>query len=376
MVEKVFDALTGRSRDGEDFDAQRLAVGPDLIDGVFLPGLLRLLDQVALVGGDDLFAGGQVDLIAGQLPVDGHDVLDGIAALGARGIHDVDQDPGALQVGQEFMAQASAVRRALNEAGDVRHDKARRVLQVHDAQDGLQGREVIVGDAGSGIAGHGQEGRFAHVGEADQAHVRDHLELQEELQGAGGLSRLGILGGLHGRGRVVHVAVAAAPAPQEHVAPHVTGHIHDDLARIRLPDDSALRDLDHHVLALFARHSLLFAVLTVLGGILAHVAEIGQCIESLVDDKDDISALAAVPSVGAACGDIFFTAEGDMSVAALAAGNNDSRFICKHRCVFSGDKNTQRAPGRVTGSSAWSSQNYRSQIRTGSELSRIRIKEL
>jgi hypothetical protein len=24
-----------------------------------------------------------------------------------------------------------------------------------------------------------------------------------------------------------------------------------------------------------------------------------------------------------------------MAVAALAAGNNDSRFICKHRCVFS-----------------------------------------
>ena len=317
MIEQVAHSLTCGGRDRKDLDPQRLAVGADLFDGIFVS--LLCLDQVAFVGGYDLPSGRKVNGIAGKLAVDGHDVLDGVSPLGSGRVHDMDQDPGPLQVGQEFMSESRAVRGSLDESGNVRHDKAGSILQVHDAQNGLQGREVIIGDPGPGVAGHGQEGRFSDIGKADQADVSDHLELEQQLQRPGGLARLGVLGRLHGRCGIVHVAVAPAAAAQDHIAAQVAGHIGDDLAAVGLADHSSLGDLDLDVLALFARHPLLFSVLAVLGRIFADMAEVGEGIEALVHDKDDVASLAAVPSVGAARGHIFFTAEGDMAVPALAA---------------------------------------------------------
>ena len=242
----------------------------------------------------------------------------------------MDQDPGALQVSEKFVPKACAVCSALDETGDIRHDKALGVLEVHDTQDRLQGREMIVGDPGLCVAGHGQKGRFSDIGEADKTHIRDHLQFQQKLQGAGRLARLGIFGRLHGGCGIMHIAVSAAAALEDHIAAEVSGHIRNDLARICLTDDRALRHFDLNVLAALAGHALLLAVLAVLCGVFAHMAEIREGVEALVHNKDDITALAAVTAVRTACRDIFFPAERDMAVAALAAGNNNSGFIYKH----------------------------------------------
>ena len=128
----------------------------------------------------------------------------------------------------------------------------------------------------------------------------------------------------------MHVAVTAPSAFEDHVAAKVSGHIRDDLSGICLPDDSAFRHLDLYIPALFTGHSFFLAVFSVLCGILADMAEVGEGVETLIHYKNDVAALAAVSSVRAACGDILFPAERDMTVAALAAGNNNSGFIYKH----------------------------------------------
>ena len=217
------------------------------------------------------------------------------------------------------MSQSGSVRGALDEAGDIRHHKTPRVLQIHDAQNGLQSREMIVGDAGPGVAGHGEQGGLSYIRKSHQSYVRDHFELQQKLQCLGGLTGLGVFGCLHGGSGIVHVAVSSPPAAEDDIAPQITGHVRDDLAGLCLSDHGSLRDLDLDILALFAGHSLLFPVLAVLGSIFTDMTEVGQRVQAFIDDKYNIAALSSVPSVGTARGDIFFPAERDMAVAAFAA---------------------------------------------------------
>ena len=134
----------------------------------------------------------------------------------------------------------------------------------------------------------------------------------------------------------MHIAVSAASPLEDHIAAEVTRHVRNDLSGVCLADDSALRHLDLNILPALAGHALLLAILSVLCGIFAHMAEIGQGIETLIYNKDNVAALAAVTPVRPSCRDIFFPAEGDVSVPALAAGNNDSGFIYKHEILSCG----------------------------------------
>ena len=82
--------------------------------------------------------------------------------------------------------------------------------------------------------------------------------------------------------------------------------------------------------------SLLFALLTVTGFVFADMPEICQGIQALVHLEDHVTAPSAVSAVRPAAGHIFFSAEGDVAVAALAASDIDSRSVCKHENLHSG----------------------------------------
>ena len=242
----------------------------------------------------------------------------------------MDQELGPLNVGQKLVSKAGAVCRAFNKPRDIRHHKASRIVEVHDAENRVQRCEMIIGDPGLGVTGHGQKRRFADVGESDKADVRDHFQLQEKFQRSRGLSGLGIFGRLHCRRRVMHIAVSASAAFQDQIFPAVAGHIRDHFAACGFPDDGPLGHLDDHVLALFAGASALLAGFTVLSLVFADVAEIRQGVETLVHFENDASAVAAVAAVRTARRDIFFSAKRYVSVAAFSAAHDDLRFIYKH----------------------------------------------
>ena len=134
---------------------------------------------------------------------------------------------------------------------------------------------MVVGDLGIGPADHAEEGRFAHVREAHQTHVRQELQLQRHLHALSGQAALGEAGRLPGGGGEMGVAPAALAAPAEDEG-LVPGHVLDDLARLQVPDQGAPGDADGEGLAVPAALALPHAVHAVFRRVLAFVAEVHQ----------------------------------------------------------------------------------------------------
>ena len=138
---------------------------------------------------------------------------------------------------QELVSQADALAGALDQAGDVRHDKADLPSPtLNHTQHRGEGGEVVVGDLGLGRADHGDQGGFAHIGEAHQAHIGQQLQ----LQGAPPTPRRAVPG-LANRG-TCRVGVAkwlVAPAALAALGQPLTGsrvgHIGHDPAGVRHP---------------------------------------------------------------------------------------------------------------------------------------------
>ena len=116
------------------------------------------------------------------------------AQVGRAEIEQHDEDPGALDVAEELVAQALAFRGALDEAGDVGHDELGAVApgtQPDHSEMRLQRGERVVRDLRLGGRHGRDQRRLPRVGEPDQRHVGHQLELhvQPEL-----LALLALLG--------------------------------------------------------------------------------------------------------------------------------------------------------------------------------------
>src|SRR5206468_2053377 len=74
------------------------------------------------------------------------------------------------------------------------------------------GRERVIGDLRRGPRQPAQERRFAGVGQTDQAHVGDHLQLQDDPALLAGGAGLELAGGAVSRGGEGLVAATAATA--------------------------------------------------------------------------------------------------------------------------------------------------------------------
>ena len=66
-------------------------------------------------------------------------------------VHQVKNDGAALDMAEETSADAGPLARSLDQSGEVGQDKLV-VVQPHDAELRLQGRERVVGDFGPGMA--------------------------------------------------------------------------------------------------------------------------------------------------------------------------------------------------------------------------------
>ena len=244
------------------------------------------------------------------------------------------QQTAALHMAQEVMAQADALAGPFDQAGDVGADEAGPLAHRYHAQRGHQSGEVVVGDLRLGRADGGDEGGLAHIGETDQAHIGDELQLQRDLDVLTGHTRLGKLGDLAGRRGKMCIAVAAAAALC-HGDGGVVGQVSNNKAALGVLDDRAQRHLDDEVLGIFAVAQARAALAALRGHILALVAEIHQGGQVVVHHKDDVAAAAAVAAVRAACCHEFFAVKAHRTVAALArvepdGGDVDKVGLCCH----------------------------------------------
>jgi len=128
--------------------------------------------------------------------------------------------------------------------------------------------------------------------------------------------------------RVAPAALAAA-AEDERLG---VGHILDDLVRFRVAHDGAARHADREIIALLAELARALTVHAVVGDVFALVAKVHQRGHVVVDNEDDVAAVAAVAAVGAARGDVLFAVEHHSAIAALARAAEDARLINKRCC--------------------------------------------
>ncbi len=238
------------------------------------------------------------------------------------------QQAAALHMAQEIVTQAHAFRRTFDQAGDVGADKALLFGHTHHAQHRGQGGEVVVGDLGLGGADHADEGGLAHVGEADETHVRNDLEFQAQMQVLAGQAGLGKTGNLAGGGGEPGIAPAAAAALGHHHRLGA-GEVGHNQAAVSLFQHGAAGHTDDQVFGVAALLPGTAAVFAVGGVVLALVAEVHQGGQVVVRHKDDVAAAAAVAAVRAAGCHEFFTVEADGTVAALACVQPDGSGIDK-----------------------------------------------
>ena len=114
--------------------------------------------------------------------------------------------PGACR---NRSAQALALGRPFDQAGDVGHDEASMRFDRHDAEVRDERRERVVGDLGAGLADLADERGLARVRLAEQADVGQHAQLQLELaprarRAVGGAARRPV-------GRALEARVAQPP---------------------------------------------------------------------------------------------------------------------------------------------------------------------
>ena len=110
----------------------------------------------------------------------------------------------------------------------------------------------------------------------------------------------------------------------------MVGQVRDDCARNGIRDRCARRDLDDHILRVFAVHALAHPVLSALGLKVFLITEIHQRAQAFVHLKDDVSPFAAVATRGTAVRHIFFPAERDHSIAAVPAFYVRGRLLVGH----------------------------------------------
>jgi hypothetical protein len=244
-----------------------------------------------------------------------------------RNVDDVQQQARALQMPQELMPEAGAFSGAFDEAGDVGDDEALAFRRAHDAQLRRECRERVVGNLRArGGNGANQRG-LAGVGQAEQADVGQHLELEMQApllaRFAGRrLARRAV------RARFeVQVAKPALATPGDERARAVAIEIGDELRGVRVGDDGADRHAQHDVVravAILVRTTSVFAALRAMD---AREAVIDERVDVAIGDGEYAAAAPAVTAVGASTRDVFLAPERRGAVAAIAGNYLDVCFI-------------------------------------------------
>ena len=249
-------------------------------------------------------------------------------ALG--GVDHVQQEPRPLEVGEELVAEADPLARALDQPRHVGDGQLAAVGAVDRAEHRRQRRERVVGDLRLRVRDPAQERRLAGVRQPGARGVRHQLQVQLELARLARQPGLGVARRLPRRGREVRVP-APAPAPARDDDPC--------LVLAQVGDDRPVVDVRHlrphgnreddvvAVGAVLARAAAVAAALRVedrLGAEGREVAQVG------VGDEDDVAAAAAVAAVRAALRHELLAPEAEAAVAAATRLDADADAIVEH----------------------------------------------
>ena len=263
-----------------------------------------------------------------ELVLDRGEVRLGVRCVQRCEIEHVDKQPGALDMREELVAEAGALRRALDQARDVGQDQlAVRALQR--AEDRLERRERIARDLRRRARHPRQQRRLAGVRQPDEPHVGEQLQLQLD-------PALAALEPVfrkprrlpRGRREALVAAPAASAARHDRALARHDQVVHGPVFE---RGDRPRRDADDQVAAVGAVALRALAVTAAIGLVVRAALEGLQVAQRVVADEDDVAAVPAVAAVGAAARDMRLTAERHAAVAAAPCLNEDASFVREHR---------------------------------------------
>ena len=275
------------------------------------------------------------------------EVLDGIAARRAGHVNEMHEHLRPLDVPKKLVPEAVAFVRALDQPGDVCDDEAAIVAQRDDAQVWHERGERIVGDLRARGGDPRDQRGLAGVGESNQTHIRDQLQLQAKQLLFAVFARLGpsrrAVGGRHEAG----VAATAATAFGDQHALAFLGEIAEQAqacaCRILFEDERADRNGNLEVVGGVSGAIRPLAVLAAPCFELGMKAEVDERVLGGCGDDEDGAAAAAVAAVRTAARDELLAPEAQAAIAAGACLNVDVDFVDEH---VSQDQETRLSRGR------------------------------
>ena len=97
------------------------------------------------------------------------------------GVEHVDEQPGALEMSQELVAEPGALGGSLDEPRHVRDGELPLVRPVDDAENGLERRERVVGDLRLGVGDAAKQRGLAGVRQPGERRVDDQLQAKVDV---------------------------------------------------------------------------------------------------------------------------------------------------------------------------------------------------
>ena len=270
--------------------------------------------------------------------------------IGRRDVDEMQQQARALQVAQELVAEARAFGGAFDQSRNVGDDEAASFVGAHDAELRRERRERIVGDLGPRRRDRADQRRLAGVGQAEQADVGEHLELELQRAAARLARRVCVWRGA----RLVLDLKCRLPRPP--LPPLATSARAASWSRsaisspgVGVGDHGADRHAQHDVVGAAAVLVRAAPVLAALGAMDARVAIVDQRVDVAIGDCVDAAAAAAVAAVGTAARDVFLAPERRDAVAAVAGDDFDQRFVEEFHAVLDSFDRARSARSRRRG---------------------------
>ncbi len=284
----------------------------------------------------------QVGLVVAQLPQQDLQLSLGGHVVPRGEVEQHQQHPRPLDVPEELMTQPLALARALDQPGNVGHHHLEPVVGADDAEIRLQRGEGVVGDLRLRRGDAADQRRLAHVGEADDGHVGQQLQLEPQPALLAVLTLLGERGSPPPVGQEPGVAPTPLPRLGRLPAVAVVAEVGQRRAGGVVEHHRSDRNLHLEIAPPGPVAVGPPAVGAVVGLAMGMITKRQQRGDVAIGDQPDRAAVTAVTAVGAAPGDVGLPAERHTARAAVTGLHVDVALVDER-----GHPGKARPPGPV-----------------------------
>ena len=276
-------------------------------------------------------------VVALELALDRRVVGDRVGAVERRQVEHVDEQPRALDVREELVAEPRAVARALDQPGDVGDDELA-LGALERPEHRLERREGVVGDLRRRAREPRQQRGLAGVGQADEADVGEQLQRQLEPALLARQPALGEAGRLARR-----VANRLLPRPPEPPRATMRAGRRDKVVQRAVVGRAPASRAGRATTSVSPSAPWRMRGAAVAAGVGAERVRAPERLRSRSEPSqaiDDVAAVPAVAAVGPAARHVRLAAEARRAVAAAPGLDVDAGPVVQHRWTDSSGSET------------------------------------